>query len=242
MKLSQLRQRVLDNMAASVSADVFGVGQPEGVINDAYGEIVSELEQMAPRYNISPIVPTLTTPGSSVAREYALSEAPFSPAVSDVRKIVDCARIYGDEPIDVPIVPFVRRHARTGRAGVSGYAGYPRDPSYFSAPARAPLVGVYFYRDGNGVWYLGFPTSDPPVSTVFQVRYLASITLLAADDDEPMQVPSEWHYVIALKAAIVGMTWTQRDVRGLQALYAEALVKMRADLADFLSPGRVTPL
>lgn len=230
MDLAQLRRRVLDNMAIRVdrATDVFGVGQPEGAINDAYGEIVSELEQMAPRYNISPIVPTLTTPGSSVAREYAMSEEPFSPAVSDVRKIVDCARIYGEKPIDVPIVPFVRRNARTGRAG--------------AGPVPAPLVGVYFYRDGSGVWYLGFPTTDPPVSAVFEVRYLASIAPLAADDDEPTQVPSEWHYAIAIKAAIVGMTWTQRDVRGLQALYAEALVKMRADLADFLSPGRVTPL
>ncbi len=226
MDLAALKSAVLDAMHAKVEADVFSSGQLARAINLAYSEMVSELERVAPAYNVSSATPQLTTAASSPVREYSLATE-FSPVATAVRKVTDCVRNYDDRRIDLPIVAFGGRNEQTGRPGSS---------------ARVSPHGVYFYRTGGGVWYMGFVSITPLIGTTFEIRYLELITELSAEDDAPTQMPDQWHHLIAWKAAIVAMTAEKRDTSGLAAQYMEGIARMRNDLSGLVSPGRVTPL
>lgn len=238
MDLPELRSAVLDYLDAKVSTDVFtGEAQLDRLINIAYVEMVNKVDAAAMFYNLSPVVPTLTTPGSSVAREYGLdNEDVFSPVPSDViRKIVDCARIVNGKPVFVRIVPFAKRNAWLGR---------PDGHSYGRSCGRSnpvPITAVYFYRDQNGVWYLGFVDTEPPTGTQFEVRYRPEIPTLVSSDI-PYQVPLEWHHLIALRAALIVKAKENRDMKGLAGFYVEELSDMQRDLASAVSLPQVQVL
>lgn len=225
MDLAELRATVLDYLDLADELDSFkSPGQLVRLINIAYLNVVGKVETAAPYYNVSSITPLLTTPASSIPREYDLgSSTDVSPTVTNIRKIVDCARRDGASiPYSLRIVDYAKRNAWLGRPG--------------DASNPVPQSAVYFYRTFTtaspaATWLLGFVDTTPPASTVFEVRYLPDIVAISADADIPHFVPEAWHFVIALKAAILGKGKENRNVEANMVMYAEALSDMQPSLS-----------
>lgn len=234
MTLAELRATVLDYLDIEQETDVFRSGQLDRIINTAYLNVVGKVEVAAPYYNVSSVTPVLTTIASPTAREYDLSAAPFSPTVSNVRKILDCAKRDGnDVPYSLRIVDFAKRNAWLGRPG--------------DASNPAPQSAVYFYRTFTTAspaetWFLGFVDTTPPGATDFEVRYLPDIVALTEANPTPFFVPDAWHYVIALKAAIIGKGKENRNVDANVAMYAEALADMQQSLPSAVNRPQVQVL
>jgi hypothetical protein len=233
MDLAELRATVLDYLDLKDELESFpSPGQLVRIINIAYLNVVGKVEIAAPYYNVSSITPLLTTPASSIPREYDLgSSSDVSPTVTNIRKIVDCARrTASGVPYSLRIVDFAKRNAWLGRPG--------------DASNPVPQSAVYFYRNfvtanPAATWLLGFVDPTPPASTVFEVRYLPDIVVLSADADIPHLVPQAWHFVIALRAAILGKGKENRNVEVNAAMYAEALSDMQPSLSRAVSMPQV---
>lgn len=225
MNLAGLRATVLDYLDVEAEIDVFAPGQLVRFVNTAYLDVVGKVEVAAPYFNVSSVTPLVTTPASSIPREYDLSDnTHVTNEVTNIRKILDCAKLdANDVPYSLRIVDFAKRNAWLGR------------PGDVSNPV--PQSAVYFYRafvtDTPAVtWYLGFVDVTPPASTKFEVRYLPDIVALDGDDDIPYFVPDAWHYVIALKAAIIGKGKENRTADANMAMYGEALTGMQQSLSS----------
>lgn len=229
MTLSELRLAVLDYLDANVETDVFvNTAQLDRFVNIAYVSVVNKVEFAAPYFNVSGTVLVLTTPSAAVAREYAMNASPFAPtSVTDIRKIADCARLVDDVPYLLRIVPFAKRNGWLGRPG--------------GRLNPVPLTAVYFYRTAiaGDLWYFGFVNPNPPSATQFEVRYLPKIVSLSGDSAVPHYVPEAWHYLIALKAAIITKGKERRDAANLLTLYVEGLGDMHRELTEINSLPQV---
>lgn len=232
MTLAELRATVLDYLDLSSEDNAFSTGLLDRIINTAYLNVVGKVEVAAPYYNVSATIPTLTVP-SSPDREYDLASAsdpPLANPATDIRKILDCSkRATGasDPPYSLRIVDFAKRNAWLGRTTLSN---------------PAPQSAVYFYRTFAGTWFLGFIDLSPPVGAVLEVRYLPDIVSLSADTDVPLFVPQAWHYVIALKTAIIGKGKENRKVEANMVMYAEALADMQQALSSAVNLPQVQVL
>lgn len=206
------------------------------MINQAYSDLINEMETVGSLYNMALSAPVVTIPVSSIPREYdLLSSSDVSPNASDIRKVVDVVRTDGSVDYSIPIVAYAERNRWMGRP--------------FGRSIRTPTTAVYFYRQVDtsdmtsaGVWVMGFVKSEPVASRTYQVRYLPTITDLSALSDVPQQVPEHWHRVIAVRAALLIKIQENRDATGIGLLYAEQLQRMKDDLSSPLTPSRVQPL
>ena len=190
-------------------------------INRAYVQVTVKVERYAgPAFNLAEVVPVLTVP-SAPLREYDLytsSDVRLNP--DDIRRIADCTRVDPNDDDDrrlVPIVSWVLRRDRLGRPE-SGRSSRVSDDS------------VYFYRKFSGAWVIGFVNPNATDGWLYEVQYVPDVGTLAADGDIPVMVPTSWHSLIALKAAIGLIGQEHRDASGLVMQYAEELSDMRADL------------
>lgn len=228
MNLADLRATVLDYLDIEQETDVFRSGQLDRIINIAYESTVNKVEEAAPYYNVSTTVPTVTVADAAVL-EYDLGtsgDGVTNPA-TDIRKILDCSKrvTATDIPYSLRIVEFSKRNAWLGRPG--------------GASNLAPQSAVYFYRTSAGTWLLGFIDTAPTVAWVLEVRYLPDIVSLLAEADVPLFVPQAWHYVIALKAAIIGKTKENRNIESNTAMYGEALADMQRALSSAINLPQV---
>lgn len=238
MDLAALRATVLDYLDARDENEVFNSGHLDRIINTAYLNVVGKVEMAAPFFNVSSVTPTLTVP-SSPPREYDLgiSGGGMANPATNIRKVLDCAKRASADttPYSLRIVDFAKRNAWLGRPG--------------DASNPAPQSAVYFYRTFTtatpaGTWYLGFVDTDPPVGAVLEVRYLPDIVALANSSgfNTPHLVPEAWHYVIALKAAILGKGKENRNAEANVMMYAEALADMQQSLSSAISVPQVQVL
>jgi hypothetical protein len=187
-------------------------------INRAYAQLVVRVEDFAGEgLNLSTAVPVLTVPATPV-REYDLYDSSdVSPVATDVRKVVGCDLVEDDgRRKSVPIVPFAVRNEWVGRPE-SGRS------------AHASKTAVYVFHDADDHWNLGFVYEDDKAAEVYEVRY-RPIPETLSTGLTPKQVPATWHHLIALKAAMRLKVQENRDITGLERLYAEGLVDMREDL------------
>lgn len=190
-------------------------------VNWAYGQVVVKVEKYAgPAFNLAATVPILTVP-STPLREYDLyASTDVSSHPDDVRRIADCTRVDPNDDDDrhpVPIVSWVLRRDRLGRPE-SGRSSRVSDDS------------VYFYRRSTGAWILGFVNPTVSDGWLYEVSYVPDVGALVGTSDVPIMVPSSWHSLIALKAAIRLIGHEHRDASDLLGQYVEGLSDMRADL------------
>lgn len=231
MNLLDLRATVLDYLDLDDELDSFAPNQLDRFINIAYLNVVGKVETAAPYYNVSPTVPTVTVADSTVL-EYDLGTAGsgVTNEATDIRKILDCSKrsASGEIPFSLRIVDYAKRNAWLGRPG--------------SVSNPVPHSAVYFYRSSAGTWFLGFIDTAPTVGWIFEVRYLPDIVAIEADSDIPLFVPQAWHYVIALKAAILGKGKENRNAEANMAMYAEALSDMQPSLSRAVNLPQVQVL
>lgn len=233
MNLAALRATVLDYLDVEQEIDVFRSGQLDRIINTAYITVVGKVEVAAPYYNVSSVIPTLTVLGTT-PREYDLGTAEnglLNPA-TNIRKILDCAKRVPPSTVlySLRIVDYDKRNAWLGRPG--------------DASNPAPQSAVYFYRTFTTAlpaetWFLGFVDTESPTGDVLEVRYLPDIVALTEANPTPFFVPDAWHYVIALKAAIIGKGKENRNVEANMAMYVEALSDMQQSLSSAVSLPQV---
>jgi hypothetical protein len=178
------------------------------LINTAYEEEVRAIDAAPGVWNLAAAPDEIAV--TSAAREYAIT--------ARARRPYQACRVTNGVSTPLDEVPWASRNDSVARTR----SVLPR----FSA---APREKVYFYRRSSGLFYLGFCDEVPTAQTV-QVFYAPIIERLVGAKDIPLQVPSEWHALIGLGAAVLGKIARNRDAANLIALRETRRVEMLADL------------
>lgn len=213
MTLNDLRSLTLEWLD-NPSGDVFAPGgdyaRLDRIINEAYRKLTRTMRQSNLNWDIEHILTTTTISVTSAAREYSVITDDGLATGTDVRKIIDVVRTDTTNEIKMNIIPFGER---------------------FRAATRNT---IYVYRSSSGIWIIGFVTDAPETQTL-SVRVEMFRDVLGDASDIPRAVPNDWHSLIAVEAAILGMKQTGRDFTRLLTHALEEREKFEDDLGTLLS-------
>lgn len=223
MDLKTLRLLVLENTGPRVS---LAPQRLDRLINRAVEHVTNIVEQAADLYNMA--ATPITTSVSAGTEVYYLNavSASATPTIF-IRKILFAERTdqnWGGRPITCAVVDFRDRN----RYGTGTYS-----PDRISGFVR-PII--YFVRNSDGVWHLGF-VYDPPSSMTIDVYYSPQITTLSDDDDVPREVPEQHHEIIAVRATKMVLDQIGANSQAWDRNYAELVQIMNIDLASWNRTG-----
>lgn len=225
MYLEELRTSTLewlDNPSGDTFAPDGDTKRLDGLLSDAYEELVPEVEASHQEYNV--VETPITIAVSSANREYTVS-TPGDDGHTDVRKIVEVERTDVTNPYTLDFCPFSERNASFGG-------------SYLPYLKVVASERVYVYQLSDGFWRLGFRSRQPVTQTV-DVWYVPAIARLTGSADIPVLVPRQWHRLIPLLAAMNAKGGqTNRDVGFLVGKYQMGLGRMHQDLARLTTQTR----
>jgi hypothetical protein len=120
----------------------------------------------------------------------------------------------------------------------------PVDIRPFSDRDRAPWASssdCYVYPMPGDKWVVGLMAQSPPAQTL-RVRYAPMPDELVADVHSPTLVPSQYHDVIVLRAAIIVLDDGNREMGSLPGIYGDRLQKLCRAMRDAHRSYRSRPL
>jgi len=191
----------------------------------AYPAVVAVVETAGKLWNMAAdrilieVVPT--------QREYPVVKADPQYAIGPsgrVRKVVTVHRVEGVTAATAVTANLGRTlmHIRpTGEAQVS--APWPQ------VGRQAFGEWLYLYRSSAGTWMLGLEARTP-VPQVLEVAYVPAIKDFWSLDEYPTMVPGDFHYLIALRAAMMAKGVTNRLNDAIVAEYAAGEQNMLNEL------------
>lgn len=254
--LDELREEALewldnpegDKYAESPGANKFK--RLDSLINRAYRHLVGVVERSGQVWNRCdhPVAIAVT----ELSREYSVKPSMPEPAALGstplVRKILDVTRYELSNTGYIREVPllivawskrdqFARRQIYPYVGAADSY-GWTDQLYVYRYGALNPSVPVELSR---GHWVVGYVDPKPANQSIF-VYYCPEVLLLKDGSHIPIQVPEQWQGVIAMRAALYGMSQTGRKREGLLTDYREELLLMAEDLSTTTSASKSRPL
>lgn len=216
MKLSEIRSRVLDNLDSLEDSqgdlwvpDGNDYTRLDGLINDAYHELVLSAE------NLDPLL-TTRWPGASV-RSAVVS---FTGASGFL--------IEGDLPDGFRRAVSVMHLSTSTFSPVMLVVDFERAQDYLNVDEERVC---YVRRTFDDKWKLGISRLNlaEEETVAYAVNYIGHPVDLGNASDEP-EPPAEFHYLIVLGATVRALTQENSDARGFASLYEQGLARMLGSL------------
>jgi hypothetical protein len=221
MNLTTLRAEFLDHVddpAGDVWAPSGSYTRTDRLINRAYEHLVSRMDASGNVFNRCPTPIDVTLVAGT--QEYALAPS------DGIRQIIEVVRVDTDgTELPITVVEYANR-MRTVRHR-TGYGLVTRQ--------------VYLYRLATGVWQLGLV--DVPTETgTLRVYYAPTLAALSDSNLEVVQLPAQWHRLIALRAAWTALGQEKRDNSDLAAEYGDAYAMFQQSIERVTTTTKSRPI